>query len=205
LTAETLSAIASVGTFIVIAVTAFAALVQLRHIRAGNQLAGLINHVARWESDALQSAADFVETKLPAKMKDPEFLDSLWVRTPDRRIHQELRVADWCEQMGSYIKYGMISEAQYLDLGAFYVASMWDQLRDVIAIRRAATGTNSMFENFEFLAARAKAFNAAHPAGNYPPHVQHLLLEEEWRKLHDPRTMATGAKTHAEPNYNEQS
>jgi hypothetical protein len=188
MTAETLSAIASIGTFIVIAVTAFVALVQLRHIRAGNQLTGLTHHIERWESDALQSAADFIETNLPTKMKDPEFLDSLWVRTPDRRIHEELRVADWCEQMGSYIKYGMISEAQYLDLGAFFVASMWDQLRDVIVIRRAATGTNSMFENFEFLAARAKAFNAAHPS-NYPRHVKHLLLEEEWRKLQDPRKL----------------
>jgi len=187
MTAETLSSIASVGTFIVIAVTAAAALVQLRHIRAGNQLTGLLHHVERWESDTLQAAADFVETKLPAKMKDSEFLDSLWVVTPDRRVHQELRVADWCEQMGSYIKYGMIDEAQYLDLGAFYVSSMWDQLRDVIVIRRAATGTNAMFENFEFLAARAKAFNAAHPAGNYPRRVKHLITEEEWRKLQDSR------------------
>jgi hypothetical protein len=187
MTAETLSAIASVGTFIVIAVTAVAALVQLRHIRAGNQLTGLLHHVERWESDTLQAAADFVETKLPAKMKDPDFLDSLWVGTPDRRVHQELRVADWCEQMGSYIKYGMISEAQYLDLGAHYVSSMWDQLREVIVIRRAATGTNAMFENFEFIAARAKAFAAAHPAGNYPRRVKHLIMDEEWRKLQDPR------------------
>jgi hypothetical protein len=193
MTPETLSAIASVGTFIVIAVTAVAALVQLRHIRAANQLTGLLHHVARWESDTLQSAADFVETKLPAMMKDPDFLNSLWAGTPDRRVHQELRVADWCEQMGSYIKYGMIDESQYLDLGAFYVASMWDQLRDVISIRRAATGTNAMFENFEFLAARAKAFNAAHPRGNYPRATPRLLLEGEWRKLKDRPKMPTGA------------
>lgn len=193
MTPETLSAIAAVGTFIVIAVTAFAALVQLRHIRAGNQLTGLLHHVARWESDELQSAAEFVENELPSKLKDPEFLESLWARNPDRRVHQELRVADWCEQMGSYIKYGMLSEAQYLDLGASYVDSMWDQLREVILIRRAATGANAMFENFEFIAARAKAFVAAHPTGNYPRHVKHLMLEEEWRKIRDARKPATGA------------
>jgi len=200
MTAETLSAVASVGTFIVIAVTAFAALVQLRHIRAGNQLTGLLHYVERWESDTLQSAADFVETKLPAKMKDPDFVDSLWARAPDRRVHQELRVADWCEQMGSYIKYGMISESQYLDLGGFYVASMWDRLRDVIAIRRAASENNGMFENFEFLAARAKDFNAAHPGGNYPRYVKRLMREQEWRTLQDPRNMTTDAKTNVEPN-----
>lgn len=199
MTAETLSSIASIGTFIVIAVTAFAALVQLRHIRAGNQLTGLLHHVARWESDDLQSAAKFVENELPAKLKDPDFLESLWVRNPDRRVHQELRVADWCEQMGSYIKYGMISEAQYLDLGGAYVDSMWDQLREVVVIRRAASGSNSMYENFEFLAAEAKAFNAAHPVGNYPRNVKRLMREDEWRNLSDPRKQGMGA-TKAEPN-----
>jgi hypothetical protein len=198
MTAETLSAIAAVGTFIVIAVTAFAAIVQLRHIRAGNQLAGLLHHVARWESDELQSAAKFVENELPAKLKDPDFLESLWTDNPDRRVHQELRVADWCEQMGSYIKYGMISEAQYLDLGAAYVDVMWGRLREVVAIRRAASGSNAMYENFEFLAARAKTFNAAHPAGNYPRHAKHLLLEEDWKKIRDPRQPATGAGTNVE-------
>lgn len=200
MTAETLSAIASLGTFIVIAVTAFAALVQLRHIRAGNQLTGLLHYIARWESDDLQSAANFVEFKLQAQLNDPNFRESLWVINPDRRVHQELRVADWCEQLGSYIKYGMISDQQYLDIGAWYVESMWDQLREVVAIRRAATSSNAMYENFEFLAARAKAFSAAHRGGNYPRHIGRLMPDEDWQRLEDPRKATTGAKIYAEPH-----
>jgi hypothetical protein len=187
MTPETVGAVASVGTFLVIAVTAFAALVQLRHIRAANQLTGLLPYVARWESDAVQSATNFVETELSAKLKEDNFRETLWLRNPDRREHPELRVADWCEQMGSIIKYDMVSEEQYLDLAAGYVASMWDQLREVVAIRRAATNLGAEYENFEFLAVRAKAFGAAHPSGNYPRGAERLLPDEEWKKLADDR------------------
>jgi hypothetical protein len=183
MTPEAIGAVASVGTFLVIAVTAFAALVQLRHIRAANQLTGLLPYIARWESDAVQSANRFVESELSAKLKQEDFLVGLWLRNPDRREHPELRVADWCEQMGSIIKYGMVSEDQFLDLAAWYLESMWDQLREVVAIRRAATESSGEYENFEFLAVRAKAFSATHPSGNYPRGVERLLQDEEWKTL----------------------
>jgi hypothetical protein len=186
MTPETLSAIASIGTFLVIGVTAVAALVQLRHIRSANQLAVLLQYIARWESDTVQSATGFVETELSAKLKYPEYRSSLWLYNPDRRLHPELRVADWCEQMGSYIKYGMVSESQYLDLGAWYITSMWDRLRDVVAIRRAATGTNAVYENFEYIATRAQAFTESHPGGNYPRGVARLMPDEEWKALKKP-------------------
>ncbi len=185
MTAETIGALSSVATFLVIAVTAIAALVQLRHIRSANQLTGLLHYIARWESDAVQSASSFVETQLKAKLDDPNYREGLWHRNPDRREHPELRVADWCEQMGSYIKYGMISQEQYLDLGAWYIDSMWEQLQKVVAIRRAASGRSAMFENFEFLAARSKAWAAAHPSGNYPRGVPRLMSDEVWKELAD--------------------
>lgn len=185
--AETIGAISSVATFLVIGVTAIAALVQLRHIRSANQLTGLLHYIARWESDAVQSATSFVETQLKEKLEDPGYRSGLWHHNPDRREHPELRVADWCEQMGSYIKYGMISGEQYLDLGGWYIDSMWEQLQEVVAIRRAASGKSAMYENFEFLAARSKAWAAAHPGGNYPHNVPRLMPDAVWEKLKGPR------------------
>ena len=187
MTAETLSALASVGTFVVIGVTAIAALVQLRHIRAANQLTGLLQYITRWESDAIQSANEFVETQLPERLKDTAFRAGLWQHNPDRREHPELRVADWCEQMGSYIKYGMIAEEQYLDLGGLYVSSMWRQLEEVVAIRRAAANTAAMYENFEFLAARVKVWDQRHSVGNYPRGTTRLMPDEVWQRLHSER------------------
>ena len=187
MTAETVSAIASIGTFLVILVTAIAALIQLRHIRSANQLTGLLHATARWESEVLQSAGSFIQTQLAARLKDPEFRAGLWARSPDRRLHPELHVADWCEQLGSYIKYGMISQEQYLDLGGLYVDVMWEHLREVVAICRAASQTSAKFENFEYLAACSRIWRAKHAKGNYPRSVARLMPEEEWTSLVDPR------------------
>ncbi len=46
---EILNTIAAIGTFLVIAATAIAAVVQLRHMRASNQLEGLLSVLARVE------------------------------------------------------------------------------------------------------------------------------------------------------------
>lgn len=181
MSAEWLSAIASTGTLIVIAATAFAALVQLRHIRAANQLTGLLNFTEAFESDALQSANAFVQHELPGKLRDSAFVRGLLETNTDRREHPELRVCDFMEQQGSYIKYGMIDRAQYIDLVGAYVTSMWEALRDVVALRRAARNSGAMYENFEYLACLASRNRGE--AQRYPGRVQPLLPESEWRAI----------------------
>jgi hypothetical protein len=188
MTPEVIAAIASIGTFVVVGVTAIAALVQLRHIRAANQLTGLLEYTARWQSDEVQSGTLFVETQLPAKLRDPDYRASLLQINPDRRSHPELKVADWFEQMGSFIKYGLIAESQYMDLAQGYTRSMWEQLREVVALRRAAVANNSMYENFEYLAARSKMFNAGRNHTNYPRGTPRLMRDEEWQQLAAART-----------------
>jgi len=47
---EVLSTTAAIGTFVVIAATAIAAVVQLRHLHASNQLTGLLTVLARVEN-----------------------------------------------------------------------------------------------------------------------------------------------------------
>ncbi len=59
---ESVSAVAAAGTLIVIAATAFAALVQLRHIRAANQLTGLLHFSAVFESDDIQTRSHLSST-----------------------------------------------------------------------------------------------------------------------------------------------
>lgn len=138
MSAEWVSAIAAAGTLIVIAATAFAALVQLRHIRAANQLTGLLHFTDRFESDEIQSANVFIERELPQRLRESTFVNGLLEANTDRREHPELRVCDFMEQQGSYIKYRMIDREQYMDLVGAYVTSMWDALRGVVAIRRTA-------------------------------------------------------------------
>jgi hypothetical protein len=60
----------SVGTFFVIAATAVAALIQLRHMRGNNQIAAAmaINQVT--EGDEFQAARRFIRENLGARLQD---------------------------------------------------------------------------------------------------------------------------------------
>ena len=180
-TAEWVSAFAEVGTFIVIAATAIAAVVQLRHIRSANQLTGLLKFTSIFESEEIQSANQFIAHELSDKMRDAAFVRGLLEANTDRREHPELRVCDFLEQQGSYIKFGMIDKAQYIDLVGGYATSMWDALREVVALRRAARDSGTMYENFEYIAALAASFTSK--ARGYPRGVSELLPEAQWREL----------------------
>lgn len=177
---------AAVGTLVVIAATAAAALVQLRHIRAANQLTGLLNFTEAFESDAIQGANAFIHRELPQRLRETSFVQGLLEINTDRREHPELRVCDFMEQQGSYIKFGMIDKDQYIDLTGAYVSSMWDALQSVIALRRAARNSGAMYENFEYIASLARH---RRPAQIYPDRVEVLLPEAQWRDLAQ-RTMA---------------
>lgn len=193
MTAEWVSAVAAAGTLIVIAATAFAALVQLRHIRAANQLTGLLHFTDTFESDEIQSANVFIERELAQRLRDSTFVEGLLESNTDRREHPELRVCDFMEQQGSYIKYGMIDQEQYLDLVGAYVSSMWQALHGVVALRRAARNSARMYENFEFLASLASRRDRPQ---RYRFRAGVLMCEDEWRAMAE-RVMSNANMDHA--------
>jgi hypothetical protein len=193
MTPEELSALGSIGTFVVIAVTAVAALIQLRHIRSANQIAAVLEYIKLWESDTIQRANIFVFDKLDEKLRDPRYRRELFERDVDRGAHPELVVADWCEQVGSYIKFGLVSPTQFLDLAGGYLERMWPPLREVVAIRRV-TGGPGMYENFEYLAALQQQWSRRHSRGNYPRNLPRLLSDDECRQL-------AGAKPAEQPDH----
>jgi hypothetical protein len=70
---ELLSAIASIGTFVVISATAVATIVQLRHMRAGNQISTILGRSSELESTEMQEPYTFILQELAQKMKNPMF------------------------------------------------------------------------------------------------------------------------------------
>ena len=100
----------------------------------------------------MQAATHFIEHELPQRLHEPDFIAQLLEINTDRRQHPELRVCDFLEQQGSYIKHGMIDQKQYMDLVGAYVSSMWHALKPVVALRRAARDSSAMYENFEYVA-----------------------------------------------------
>ncbi len=136
MTAETWSTIFAGCTFVVIAATAAAALIQLRHLRASNQLAGMMEINRMWHDPQIQAWFNFVRDDLPEKLQDPDFLAGLTGDQIDRRVHVELYVADYWEQIGGYVKHGLIDERSLLDLGSDAIVGFWEMLWPVTSIRR---------------------------------------------------------------------
>lgn len=167
MTVETWSAVFAGGTFVVIAATAIAAIVQLRHLRAGNQLSMLITIMQMWNSSEMQEHIMFARETLPGKLGDPGFLAPFALRRLSRIEHPELLVADFFEQIGCYVKHGLMDESAWLDVASPQVTTCWDAIEPAIYKMREGFG-DSAYENFEYLAVRARIWSKRHPHGAYP-------------------------------------
>jgi hypothetical protein len=161
---ELWSTIFSGATFLVIAATAAAALIQLRHMRSGNQLAALLTVMRMWQDPEMQNNIRYAHTTLQQKMKDPAFMAEYERGGISRVDHPELLVADFWEQTGTFIKYGMMDERSWLDISASQIIRAWKDLEPVILVARRRGGL-SVFENFEYAAVRAELWMRRSPDG----------------------------------------
>jgi hypothetical protein len=170
---ELWSIIFSGATFIVIAATAIAAVIQLRHMRAGNQLNALLTLMQMWDSREMQRHNHYVRTELQEKIKDPAFLKTFELGYMPRADHPELLVADFWEQIGTFMKYGLIDERSWLDIASAQIIRAWHDLEPVMVTARRRTGP-AAFENFEYLAVRATLWTTRSPEGYYPRNLPRM-------------------------------
>jgi hypothetical protein len=168
MSAESIGIALSAATLAVIAATAVAAIVQLRHLRASNQLSALLEILDQWNQPALRSAYSHFSTEMPAKIADPKYLKQL--ESPgsfDRSAYPEFLVFDLWEQLGTYAKYRLIDETMLLDIVASQVQSAWRLAAPALKAIRRRSGP-AAFENFEYLVVRAGMFEKRFPNGTYP-------------------------------------
>jgi hypothetical protein len=182
---ELVNTLATFGTFVVIAATAIAALVQLRHARSSNQIEALAELNVRRGTPEMQSSERFVRHDLTEKLKDPTFRYQLGHREAMTPENQPLwnhisQVANYYEGMGILVKSGLADKILVLDQFAGLVLGNWKRLVPVVAIRRQATGDNGIWENFEYLTVLSQDWIATYPNGTYPPGVRRLELEYEY-------------------------
>lgn len=176
---EILNTLASVATFLVIAVTAVAATVQLRHLRASNQLTGLLTVLARVENPTFNEWADGARRVLPARLQDAEFRKSLQDSTFERHNNPWLNLANSYEWFGSLVKHGLIPQEEVMDVYASRIIQAWELVEDAVAISRRVEGP-AVWENFEYLVVRARKWTADHPRGYYPSNYPRLGLTDKW-------------------------
>jgi hypothetical protein len=186
-----LNTAATLVTLAVIIVTAVAAFVQLRHLRASNQLQGLLTVLARVESADFGRLVDGARQLLAEKLADPAYRRSIEDATVDRTNNPWLNLCNSYEWVGSLVRRGLIEEEPYMDIYADRVIAAWEITRDAIAIVRRRGGPSPL-ENFEYLYVRASEYVARHPGGVYPAHVPRAQLQDPWAERDAP---AAPAKT----------
>lgn len=179
---EFLSTLAGVGTFIVITATAIAAVVQLSHMRAQNQLTGLLTVLARVEDPQFNEWVDQARAVLAKQLPDPAFRRSLIDGTFERRNNPWLNLANSYDWVGSLVKHKLIPEEALLDVYCMRVIQAWEIIESIVPLMRRRAGPSG-WENFEFLVALAHKWYAQHPDGAYPKGVPRLEIGITWPEL----------------------
>ncbi len=180
MSAETLSAVAALGTFLVIGASAIAALVQLRHMRAGNQLEALLMLERDFQRPELQAALRYIQERLPARLEESAYRREL-ERSGfiDSASHPELLVCNWFNEIGTLLKHRLVAEAPFMDLFARLIVHCWAHLASAVAIMRRTRG-DSQYHDFEYLAARAALWVDRHPRGTLPRTFTRESLPDRW-------------------------
>jgi hypothetical protein len=181
---ELVNTLATFGTFVVIAATAIAAIVQLRHARSSNHIAALNELRETEESPDFQTAQHFVITELPVKLQDPEFRRQYAdpsARTIEMRpiISRVNTIGNFYEGMGLLVKTGLVDAQLVIEMYSGNAAASWERLAPMAAIARRRMG-KALWENFEYLTVLAEDWNAAHPDGNYPAAMRRIDVKDDW-------------------------
>jgi hypothetical protein len=177
---DTITSLTQVATLIVVAGTAVAAIAQLRHLRASNELEALLTLTEQLRQPDLRHALAFVQFELETRLRDPAFrADLAAIGYVDARAHPEMDACNWFNQVGTLVKNGLIDERTFLDIFSRLVTYYWGRLEPVVALLRRERG-EGQYENFEYLALLARRWQAKHPRGAYPRRVPRLQVADIW-------------------------
>jgi hypothetical protein len=184
MSAEWLTAIGTVGTFVVITASAVAALLQLRHMRGSNQIAALNDFTKIMASGEMKNALHFISAELPGRLADPvERKRALTI--PFTNEYEAISfAANAFENIGGFVRTKVIDPDTACSVIAGPTVRYWRALLPVTTYVREQTGTQAVWENFEYLALISTRWQQAHPHGTYPKNEPRMpqdrsLLEQE--------------------------
>ncbi|MBV8727203.1 MAG: hypothetical protein JO233_05405 [Candidatus Eremiobacteraeota bacterium] len=186
MSAEWLTAIASIGTFVVIAATAVAALVQLRHMRSSNQIAALNELRETIESEYFRNSAEFVHKTLPGLLNDNLIRHQIAAGTRIPAIKEltpAATLADFFEQCGMFIKHGIIEPKLFCDLWSYNVLISWEAMAPLVINFRTIQNQPGLWENFEYLVSVSRAWHAKYADGSYPARAAREVMPPLWPEV----------------------
>jgi hypothetical protein len=181
---EWVTALATVGTFVVILFSAIAALVQLRHMRSSNQIVALTELRETLESPEFHAAQRFVSYELPQRLRDPLEARNIAVLPFAGEYQAIATVANFFESMGLFVKNGIIDKDIACDVWSIVILRNWNALAAVVSYVRTNTDP-AVWENFEYLAVLATRYVEEHPT-SYP---------SRWPRMPDDTSFTTFVET----------
>ncbi|MBV8491432.1 MAG: hypothetical protein JO199_12975 [Candidatus Eremiobacteraeota bacterium] len=158
---EAASALAAcLGDAIVIGAL-FVAFFQLKDGRRAMQFDATRKLIARSLDPEFYRALQFVFNDLHARLGDRAYAAELaasygW--NIDAERHPELVVLARLEEVGTYVKYRLVSEDALLDFLGELVIGSWERLTPVVEIMRGAHRNPNVWENAEFLDRTARSW-----------------------------------------------
>ena len=177
-------------TVAIIAATAIAAMVQLRHLRAGNQINAMLAIGNQFDEKEFRDAVNLVLHKLDSALEDPEYRAYGLARSrklPLPTVSEQYRdvydavnlVANTYEELGILVKNGIIDRDIFLDRYSYVIIRNWRGVEPEVAFTRAITDEPRIWENFEYLTVLAQDFSAER-GSTYPKGVRRLQLQNPW-------------------------
>jgi len=177
---ELLNTIATLATCVIITTTAVAALVQLRHLRASNQIQGQLAINALIQGDEFRAARITIRT-LSRMMEDPElawaFRAPLTDELPQEVVEMRLaaaRVGSNFENIGNMVRNNLTDGRLFVEQFGNVVSEAWDLLEPYTRLRRKTEPWHdAAWEEFEYLTILSRDWLRTHPTAFL--HVRSLL------------------------------
>jgi len=172
---ELVTAISSLVTAVVIAATAVAAVIQLRHMRSGNLIEAILSFRSMLEDDEHRKANRLLRGgDLARELEDPQFRRFLYRISkklpmddvPQRYVDlMEAAVAlgNSFELIGGMVRNRVVAPDVFLANYWWVVTNTWERMKNYIAMMRQYTGAESLFEDFEYLTVVSAEWAKRHP------------------------------------------
>jgi len=182
-TLELINTIASVTTTVIIAATAIAALVQLRHLRGANQINGQLALRQVLLDRAFLDAVGRARQEVPKLMKEPAFRKyvadyHLGLAEDNERydsLYEEILIVGRnLENIGNMVRNGLTDGRIFIEQWSPLVITSWNAIEPLLRIRRAAEHADYAWEDFEYLTVLARRWVAG-TRTIYPRNVARIL------------------------------
>ncbi len=177
---DVITTVCNIGTLAVLVAGALAAVIQMRHVRAGNELQAVLAIERGFAESELQVAFLYVQNELPQHITRSAYRRELVARGfIDARAHPEMAVCNWFNDIGTMIAGGFINEDVFFASFARLVHYYWQLLVPVIALLRRERG-DDQYANFEFLAYRAQRWLARRVTEPRTARAHRMPIHDPW-------------------------